>query len=290
MPYLGEIASLGAALCWAIGLNLFRRDVRAIGARAVNLFKGMVGTALFAGTLLALGPPAVSADAQLYLVASGLLGFAVGDTFLFLTLAEMGAHRAALFGSLGPVLTALGGWLLLRETLSGAQVAGIAAAAGGVAMVVYFRPGAATRRATVRGVLFGLTAAACQAGGVLLTKRGLESAGALAASTLRLAAATAALALAAFLRGGLGPDLVRLFRPPVLRRLVPAAMIGTFTGIWLMQIGIEHTRSAVASALHSTTPLFTLPIAVLLLGERMGLPAALGSLLAVGGVALLFLG
>ena len=36
---LGEIASLATALCWAVGLNLFRRDTREIGARQVNLFK-----------------------------------------------------------------------------------------------------------------------------------------------------------------------------------------------------------------------------------------------------------
>ena len=45
----GELASLGAALCWAFGLTLFQRDVRDIGARAVNLFKGIVGCALVAG-------------------------------------------------------------------------------------------------------------------------------------------------------------------------------------------------------------------------------------------------
>jgi drug/metabolite transporter (DMT)-like permease len=70
-------------------------------------------------------------------------------------------------------------------------------------------------------------------------------------------------------------------------RLVPAAFVGTFLGLWLMQLGIKNTESAVANALHSTTPLFTLPITVFLLRERLGWLAVTGSFVAVGGVVLL---
>lgn len=75
----------------------------------------------------------------------------------------------------------------------------------------------------------------------------------------------------------LGARPVNLFKG-VLGRLVPAAVIGTFAGLWLMRTGIKYTESAVASALHSTTPLFTLPIALLVLRERVGGLAIAGSL------------
>ena len=51
---VGEIASLGAAASWAIGLSLFRGEVRAIGAMPVNLFKGVLGMAMFALCAVAL--------------------------------------------------------------------------------------------------------------------------------------------------------------------------------------------------------------------------------------------
>ena len=73
----------------------------------------------------------------------------------------------------------------------------------------------------------------------------------------------------------------------MLRRLVPAAFIGTFLGLWLMAVGIKHTESAVANALHSTTPLFTLPIALFVLREKVGKLAIAGSFVAVAGVFLL---
>jgi len=72
-----------------------------------------------------------------------------------------------------------------------------------------------------------------------------------------------------------------------MRRLVLATFFGTFCGIWLMQAGISWTGSAIASALHSMTPLFTLLIAVFILREKPTRGVLAGSLLAVVGVTLL---
>lgn len=286
---VGEVASLGAAACWAVGLTLYRTDVKGIGPRQVNLYKGLQGTALFLVSLAILGAAPMAADTQLYLAASGVVGLALGDSLLFAALARLGPHRAALFGLLGPILTAAGGWVLLDEDLRVVQIVGVALAMAGVTLVVWARP-EDSRGVTAFGVACGVGFAVCQAAGALLAKRGLYGAEALPATTIRLAAATAVLGVFAFARGELGSDLRRLFRPGPLTRMVPAVFCGTFLGLWLMQIGIKYAKTAVANALHSTTPLFTLPIALFLLRERLGPLGVLGSLIGVGGVALLLLG
>jgi len=264
--------------------------VREVGARRVNFFKGIVASVMLGGVVLAIGGEAMSFDAMWLLAASGVVGLSVGDSILFYALGHLGPHRASLLMSLSPVMTAVGGWLL-GEVLSGYQVVGIAFATGGVALVVRFGP-AARRRApkphTV-AVLAGVGAALCQAVGVLLAKRGMEEAGVWTGTLVRLLAATVALGAYAVARGWLRTDLRRLFRRGPLTRLVPAAFIGTFLGLSLMQAGIKLTPSAVASALHSTTPLFALPIAVYFLKERAGPGVILGSFVAVGGVMLLLL-
>ena len=242
------------------------------------------GAELYAFSLANTTAATVTVD-TLTFTLSGVVGIALGDTLLFFALAHLGAHRAALFGTLGPVLTAIGGWGFLGESLSPRQVAGVFCAALGVGMVVYHK---SRTPATRLGVLLGIGSAVCQAAGVLLSKRGLAGADPLAATTLRIAAALTALAVFGFFRGEFKTDLSRLVRPRVLRRLVPAAFFGTFLGLWLMTTGIKHTKSAVASALHSTTPLFTLPIALFVLKESVGLLAIAGSFVAVGGVFLLF--
>ena len=287
---LGEVASLATALCWAVGLNLFRRDAREVGARPVNLFKGLLALPPLFLCLWIVGAQEVPGEAQAYLIASGVLGVAVGDSLLFFALGQLGAHRAALFGCLGPVLTAIGAWFLLDEVLQAQRIAGIALAATGVTMVVYFRPERSDPRdGSTRGIVMGVLSAVAMSLGVLLNKRGLADADPLTATAFRLSAAVLGLTLFAFVRRELMPDFRKLLSPRVLRRLVPAAFIGTFLGLWLMAVGIKHTESAVANALHSTTPLFTLPIALLVLRERVGRLAIAGSFVAVAGVFLLLL-
>lgn len=218
-----------------------------------------------------------------------MIGLALGDTFMFVSLARLGAHRAALLASLGPIFAAVFAWLFIGEVLGVGQIAGIVAAVGGVTLVVAARPhGNEPRNIDWTGVMWGVLSAIAQAGGVVVSKEAFATADVpLLSAVLRLGAATAALALFALFRKELGGQLTQLFRPAVFRRLALATFFGTFCGIWLMQAGISWTESAVASALHSTTPLFTLAIAVLFLREKPTLGVLLGSLLAVAGVTLL---
>ena len=69
-PYAGEIASLGAAMAWAIGLTLYRADTRATGARQVNQFKNLLGSWLFLLTALIVGVGPLSVRDQVYLAVS----------------------------------------------------------------------------------------------------------------------------------------------------------------------------------------------------------------------------
>lgn len=288
---IGELASLAAALCWAVGLNLFRRDVQLVGSRAVNLFKGIFGCSLFLVILLVVGVPYVDQRAISLFALSGVIGLAVGDTLLFVALAHLGAHRTALIASLAPVFAALGAWMFRGEMLSLFEIAGISMAMLGVTLVVWLRPhGAEPRRADAIGIACGVGAALFQAAGVVVSKEAFAGADVpLLSGVLRLGAATMFLALFALVRGELDGQLGALFRPPTLKRLVMASLVGTFGGIWLMQIGIANTGSAIASALHSTTPLFTLPIAYFVLKERITPAVAAASLLAVAGVSVLLL-
>lgn len=220
---------------------------------------------------------------------SGVIGLALGDTFMFVALARLGAHRAALLASLGPIFAALFAWIFRGEVLSAGQIAGIAAAVGGVTIVVAARPhGAGPRNIDWTGVMWGVLAAVGQAGGVVVSKEAFATADVpLLSAVLRLGAGTAALALFALFRRDLHGHVVKLFRPARLRRLMLATFFGTFCGIWLMQAGISWTGSAIASALHSMTPIFTLLIAAFILREKPTRGVLAGSLLAVAGVTLL---
>lgn len=289
LGWVGEAASLGSAACFAVGLTLFTPAVRAVGAREVNLFKGAAALTLFLLLLGLLGMPAIPLGSAGILATSGVIGLAIGDTFILRALALLGPHRAALFGCLGPIFTATGDWLFRGHGLAPVEIAGILLAAGGVALVVSRPARKDAGSASALGALYGSLSAACNSLGVILSKAGLEQVPPLPATCIRLAASTLALAAIAALQGRLIPGLRPLLSRRWLPRVAVAAAIGTFGGLWLMLTGIRYTHAGVANALHTTTPLFTLPISVLWLGERPGGLAVVGSFVAVGGVAVLFL-
>ena len=67
-----------------------------------------------------------------------------------------------------------------------------------------------------------------------------------------------------------------------------AVFIGTYIGIWLQQVSLKHSAAGIAQTLFATSPLFVLPLAACL-GERVSLRAIWGAMIAIGGVALLFM-
>jgi drug/metabolite transporter (DMT)-like permease len=65
--------------------------------------------------------------------------------------------------------------------------------------------------------------------------------------------------------------------------------MGSFLGFLLFQVAIGNSPPAVAAALTGTSPLFVAPLSVAFLGEAMRAGGWIGTILAVGGVALVML-
>jgi drug/metabolite transporter (DMT)-like permease len=80
---------------------------------------------------------------------------------------------------------------------------------------------------------------------------------------------------------------VGLKEPNRLFLLVLAAFMGTFLGIWLQQLSLKYAVAGIAQTLSSTSPLFVLPIAILL-GEQVSPRAWFGVLVTLAGIAILF--
>ena len=77
--------------------------------------------------------------------------------------------------------------------------------------------------------------------------------------------------------------------PSALRNLAIAGLIGPVIGVSLSLLAVQNTAVAVASVLTSLSPIFMLPIAHFIFKERLGWQAIAGTLLAMIGVAVLFL-
>ena len=291
-PFLGESVCLIAALLWAVAVVLFRGPIAAWGPRTANLIKCLLGTVLLALTLPFFGGPAaysVASTRDLVLIfLSGLVGLTIGDTLLFAAIGRLGAHRTLVLGTSAPVfaglLAAAGG-----ERLTAGQLAGAAVVLGGVAIVV--GPGdpkvGGSKRVVFGGIAFALLAAFGQGAGVVLAKEGLDTLGAMPATLLRLAAGTVGLLAAAFFSGTFGRLRAAFRDGPSMRRMLPAAFLGTYLALLLMMVGVALAPATIAAVLLATSPIFSLVIEAVADRRRPTPLAVIGTIVAVVGVAML---
>lgn len=304
---MGEIAALSASAVWATASLLFARLGRTVGALALNLLKCVIAVALMFVALYLLDgilwPAGLSTGELTALAVSGVVGLTIGDTCYFNALNRLGPRRTLLLAALTPPATALLAIPVLDEPVTWSLAGGMALTLGGVVWVILERhdsDAAATGDPEARsqpglsrqekiGVVFGAGAAICQATGNVLTKLGGAEISALEISIVRLVFGIAGLAM---VLGALG-RLVQAARPLRDGRtfgiLFVATFLGTFLGIWLMNAGLRYTYTGIAATLSSTSPIFILPLAYFVQGEKLSPRSILGACVAVVGVAVLFL-
>lgn len=307
MP-IGEIFALTAAASWAVGSLLFAR----IGARAapgaMNLGKCVAAAVVLslvrAALSPSLGPIAWTGEAAMLLAASGLVGLTIGDTAYFGAIVALGVPRAILLLSAAPVFATLGGVALFGEALGGREAIGIGLTLAGIALVVSGRRAEAAkspalavalepagRASARRGLMLGIVAALCQAGGSLLSRRAMKlGIDPLGAAAGRLVTAAIGLALLSSIWGKARPWIGDLRREYTWIKVAGASLIGTVGGIWLSQLALARCSSTgVATTLLATSPIFALPLSHAVGHERITARGAAGTLVALAGVVILSL-
>ncbi len=74
-----------------------------------------------------------------------------------------------------------------------------------------------------------------------------------------------------------------------LKLLFSGSFIGPYLGITLSFIAVTNAEVGIASTIMSTTPIIMLPMARYFYKEKLNLKSIIGAIIAVIGVALLFL-
>jgi len=297
LNFIGELAALLTSISWTGTSILFTKATQLVGAMIVNRIRVLLALAFlmllnlaFYGFLL---PFEAGSDKWLWFALSGAIGYALGDAFLFQSFLCVGAQRSMLMMSLAPLMSAGLAWVFFGETLTGLQLLGIFITLTGIAWVILQRsPGGSSPVCNpLQGVLFGLGAATGQAVGYVLSKQGLEGGfSPIAGNSIRMLAAVIVLWTLAILqrRAKVTIDSMRE-KPQVLGWLVMAAFTGPVLGATLSLFALQYTEVGIASTLIALPPVFLLPIGWVVFKEKFEWSAVLGTLVAIGGVAMLFL-
>jgi drug/metabolite transporter (DMT)-like permease len=296
---MGEIAGILSAVTWAISATLFSEGSRLFGAEIVNRFRLLMGLILFmiVNTIIDGSPLPFGADGKywLYFGISGILGLAIGDGLMYTAYNLIGTRLAMLVTVFNPVLSALMAWLLLDEVLPPLAFVGVGLTVLGVGMVVLERkeigsPGS-KRKSLALGFLCSGVAVLMYSFGNIFSKMGLmDGFSAFSGVSMRMVFACIfswAPVLFARKRGG----VLQKFRdnPKITRLVLIGSVIGPFGGVWLSFVALQNAQVGIASTLTCTAPIFILPISKWIYKEELSWRAWAGTLVALAGVAVIFL-
>jgi drug/metabolite transporter (DMT)-like permease len=302
MPFYGEAIALATVLCWTLSVQFFAAASREVGPIPVNIIRISVALVLFSalmfyreGTFIPLHFPF---RAWLYLSLSGIIGFFIGDIFLFKALVELGPRITMLVQSLAAPTAALFGWTFLHESYSLQQWFGMAITLAGVSIVIFEKSNDSspaqklrTRRVTYRGVVFAFAAMLGQAGGLLLSKTGMQTDSgyldAFSATQIRAIAAFSCFVIFFTVTSKWQEVQAALANRKAVAFTSIGATIGPFLGVSLSLMALHYLATGVASTFFSLIPICIIPFSIYLHKEHVSLRAIGGAVMAVLGVYLL---
>lgn len=222
---------------------------------------------------------------------SGIIGFAIGDMLLFKAFVLLGARISMLLMALVPVFGTVIAWLFLGEMLDLTEILAITIIIAGIVWVVAERKNNEhSRNHYIIGILCGIGGALGQALGLILSKKGLGADfSALSGNIIRVFVAACSLWLVTLIRGRFSHTVKKLRDRRGAYALTGGAFFGPFLGVWLSLIAVQNTYVGIASTLMALPPIFLIPLSHWVFKERISLGAILGTIVAVFGVALIFL-
>ncbi len=294
--YLGEIAALLTAACWVGSSVSFEYAGRKVGTLVLNLMRLVISFVIITGINLIItqGFQNVNMTWSSFgiLLLSGLIGFVIGDVFLFQAFIVIGARISMLIMALAPPLTAVMSYFLLKETLGLGQIIGMLVTVLGIVIVITGRERGGKKlvvKHSMKGILFAFLGAIGQALGLIFSKMGVRDLNPFVATQVRIFAGILGFILILTYTRKWGPFFKTFRLRNVMTGITIGSIFGPVVGVSLSLTAVKYTSTAVASTLMALTPILIIPVSIFLLKEKIKPNEVVGALVGVVGVAILFL-
>jgi len=292
----GELAALVCAIFWTFTALSFEFAGKRVGSLSVNFIRllfGLVFLSLF--NLVTRGfflPLDAGRHQWIWLSVSGLIGFSLGDLFLFQAFVVVGARIAMLVMASVPLLTAILGRLFLQESLLPIDWLAMALTISGITLVVLKRNPDHQQNIfvhPVKGLLFAFGGALGQAAGLILSKIGMQSYNAFAATQIRVLAGIIGFIPIFFLLRRWGKLRVAINDRRAMTTIIIGSFFGPFLGVAFSLLAVQHAPAGIASTIMAIVPILIIPPAVFIFKEKLNITEIIGAIIAVCGVTLLFI-
>lgn len=302
ISYIGELAAFGTALCWTFGSQFFEAAGKRVGSLSVNLIRLLLALLFFIilslftkGTLFPVDFPM---HAWIWLGLSGLIGFALGDLFLFKAFVEIGPRLSMLIMTLTAPIAALLGLTFLGEIYSPQQWIGMLITLSGVSWVILERSNndqnnkRKVRQITTSGIIYAFLGTLGQATGYVLSKYGMlingEFLDPFAATQIRVIVGTIGFMIIISLNRSWSKVFIAIKNTSAMGFMFGGAFLGPFLGVSLSLLALHYITAGVASTITALVPILIIPSVMYIGKEHVSIRAFAGAIIAVAGVFLLF--
>lgn len=293
--HLGELASLITAVSWTVTAVAFEAAGKRVGSLSVNFIRLVIAFLLLGiFTLFTRGmflPLDATGTNWLWLLVSGIIGFVLGDLFLFQAYVEVGSRISMLIMASVPPITAITGLVFLNEKLSLIEIVGMLITVGGIALVILVR-GSDEKKVEfshpVKGLIFAFIGALGQAFGLIFSKMGMGSYNAFAATQIRVIAGLIGFIIVISLSKHWGKLFSALKDLKAMGEISVGAFFGPFLGVSFSLLAVQYIATGVASTIMSISRILIIPVSIWIFKEKISLKEIIGALITIVGVALLF--
>lgn len=297
---IGELAALGAAICWTVSAVLYKEALLRAKPISANIVRCVCTSVVLVVCLAVMGKFGVLTDLPLYAVVlagvSGIIGLGFGDTLYMVSLKLIGVARAVPITCIYPLFNLLLAVFLQGETVTLYVVLGTVAIVFGVWLLSQEEEKGTSelqKRVLVKGVASALATAVIWAVSITIINmavtlpetKSLDHA--LAINTIRV------VAVAVFLLAS-APITDRKFRFLKMQRktlaaLISGGIVALALGWFFLTFSFVHTLESQAVPISSTTPLFSTISGIIFLYERVTAKIVAGSILVVVGIFVIFI-
>lgn len=303
ISYIGELAAFGTALCWTFGSQFFEAAGKRVGTLSVNLIRLLLALLLFCILSLItkgnLFPVNFPLHAWIWLGLSGLIGFALGDLFLFKAFVEIGPRLSMLIMTLTAPISALLGLTFLGEIYSLQQWFGMLITLTGVSWVIFERSNnnqnnkRKIRKITKSGIIYAFLGTLGQATGYVLSKYGMminnDYLEPFAATQIRVIVGTIGFMIIISLSRSWSKVFIAIKNISAMGFMLGGAILGPFLGVSLSLLALHYITAGVASTITALVPILIIPSVMYIGKEHVSIRAFGGAIIAVAGVFLLFM-
>jgi DME family drug/metabolite transporter len=295
---IGEFAALGAAVSWTVSALLYKKALSDAKPVSANIVRLTLTSIVLLAFMVAVGLVGVLTKLPMSVVVlasvSGVIGLGLGDTLYMASLKMIGVARAVPVTCTYPLFNLLWVALFAGEAVTWSVALGAVVIVLGVWMLSLSEKGEALgppRKVLAKGLAVALATALLWSVSIVMMGLAVKETpnldDAFAINAVRVFAIAISLAIAApLVDRSLG--FLKMRKRTVVTLLV-GGIVALGLGWFLLNYSFIDTPQSRAVPISSATPLFSTLAGVLLLHEKVNAKIALGSVMIVAGIFMIFL-